>query len=304
MKDRATALAIAAAAEEGASTLAAASTGNAASSLACLCAASGLSAVVFLPENTPPPKIAQTLIHGARLFPVKGTYDEAFALCASACHRFGWISRNTATHPFLGEGKKTAALEVAEQLGWDVPDRMFIPVGDGCIFQGVAKGFQDLHEAGWTARVPTLIGVQSEGSDALKRAFEAGRNVPEPVVPRTFADSIAVGLPRDGVKALRAAKTTRGRFLSVPDPALHEAMALLARKTGVFAEPAGAAPLAGALAMAREGTLARDDRIVLLVTGTGFKDIDAARQASGPLPPAIPPDMEVLEKRMKDEAIP
>jgi threonine synthase len=303
LKDRASAMALRAARIHGASTVAAASTGNAASSLACLGAAEGTACVVFVPEDVPRPKLVQVLIHGARVFPVRGGYDRAFDLCAEAVERFGWFSRNTATNPYLGEGKKTVSFEIAEQLGWAVPDRVFVPAGDGCILGGVWKGFSDLRDAGWTSGAPVLVGVQVEGSAALSRAFEAGKTVPDPVVPATVADSLAVALPRDGVKALRASRESGGRFVTVTDEALLEAVRELARTLGLFAEPAGAASLAGALSLAREEGLGKDERVVLLVTGAGWKDLRSSRTAVGPPPAPIDPTIESLEKRLSEEPL-
>ena len=288
MKDRATAIALAHAASLGRMVVATASTGNAASSLATLAASMGLRAVIFVPRTAPRPKVSQMLLAGARVVMVDGTYDQAFDLCASAARRFGWYSRNTATNPYLAEGKKTAAIEVAEALGWDVPDVYAVGVGDGCVFGAQHKGFSDLLAAGLTRALPRLIGVQAEGSAPLAAAFDAGSTDVIPVVPATFADSIAVGVPRDQVKALRAARSTGGALIGVPDDRIREAMRLLAAELGVFAEPAGAAGFAGLLQLSRQGRLGPRDRVVAVVSGHGLKDTDGAMSASlgSPLPVA------------------
>jgi len=303
LKDRATAVALSEARAKGYRVVASASTGNAASSLACLSAGSGLRAVVFLPESAAPAKLAQVRLHGARVFPVRGDYDRAFDLCAEAVRCFGWFSRNTATNPYLGEGKKTAALEIASQLAWDAPDRVFIPVGDGAIYSGVAKGFRDLLAARWTETEPALVGVQAEGSASIADAFDAGLEAPRRKAPSTAADSISVALPRDGVKALKEARRTGGAFVRVPDEALFASQAILAREAGVFAEPAAAASLAGALALGEGGELGRGERIVLLVTGTGFKDVPAVLAALGKAPAPIEARIEEVERSLQEDPL-
>ena len=290
MKDRATAIALAHAASLGRTVIATASTGNAASSLATLAASMGLQAVIFVPRTAPRPKVSQMLLAGARVVMVDGTYDQAFDLCAAAVRRFGWYSRNTATNPYLAEGKKTAALEVAEALGWDVPDVYAVGVGDGCVFGAQHKGFSDLLEAGLTRSLPRLVGVQAQGSAPLAAAFDAGSDDVIPVVPATFADSIAVGVPRDQVKALRAARRTGGALIGVPDDLIREAMRLLASDLGVFAEPAGAAGFAGLLQLSRQGRLGPRDRVVAVVSGHGLKDTDGAMSATVGAPLPVPAD--------------
>ncbi len=293
LKDRASAVALVRAQAEGAEIVAAASTGNAASSLACLCAGVGQRCVIFVPEQAPPAKVAQLLIFGAQVFLVQGSYDEALDLCMAACRAYGWYNRNTAVNPYLSEGKKTVVLEVCEQLRWKAPDLIFVPVGDGCIIGGVGKGLRDLQSLGWLEGRPRLIGVQAEGSSVLARAWARGEEeiVPEP--PTTLADSIAVARPRDARKALRAVRDSGGEYVVVSDAEILEAMRLLGQTQGVFAEPAGAAPVAGLMRMAREGRLRGDERIVLLVTGNGLKDVASALKAVPPAP-RIEPTLEAL----------
>ncbi|MGB9724211.1 MAG: threonine synthase [Chloroflexia bacterium] len=297
LKDRASAVALVRAQEEGAEVIAAASTGNAASSLACLCASIGQRCLIFVPEKAPPAKVAQLLIFGAQVFLVKGDYDQAFDLCMEACRAYGWYNRNTAVNPYLSEGKKTVVLEVCEQLRWEAPDLILVPVGDGCIIGGVGKGLRDLRALGWLERLPRIIGVQAEGSSVLARAWARGTEeiVPEP--PTTLADSISVAKPRDALKALRAVRDTGGEYVVVSDGEILEAMRLLGQTQGVFAEPAGAAGLAGLMRMAREGRLRGDERVVVLVTGNGLKDVASALKAVPPAP-SIEPTLEAVRARL------
>jgi threonine synthase len=279
LKDRASVIAVGRALEARTPRVTAASTGNAASSLATIAASVGLETIIFVPEAIPRAKLAQLLLHGARVVLVRGNYDAAYDLCLAATARFGWYSRNTGFNPYLCEGKKTVALEIAEALAWRAPDRVFVSVGDGCILAGVHKGFADLVALGWIDRVPALVGVQADGASSLADAFRADARTAAEVratMPRTFADSIAVGNPRDATKALRAARETGGEILAVADDEIRDAMRRLAREAGVFAEPAGAAAFAGVLRLAREARLHAGERVVALVTGSGLKDVESA----------------------------
>jgi threonine synthase len=294
-KDRATAVALAHAREIGAPAVAAASTGNAAASLAALAAGAGLPVCLFAPASAPPVKLAQIRVHGAALFAIEGTYDEAFDLCGAVCERLGFYNRNTAVNPYLGEGKKTLALEIWEQLGYRAPAAVVIPVGDGCILGGVYKGFRDLADLGLIERVPRLIGAQAEGSAALAQAWRAGADHCTPVVAATVADSLCVGMPRDQIKALRAVRATQGAFVTMSDKAILEALAMLARGAGIFVEPAAAAALAGWREAVASGVLSSDEEAVLLLTGHGLKDIAAAeRAAAGNVPYRVRPDLEAV----------
>jgi threonine synthase len=228
---------------------------------------------------------------------VKGTYDEAFDLCLEAAREYGWYSRNTAYNPYMSEGKKTAALELCEQLEWEAPDRIFVSVGDGCIIGGLWKGLRDLQALGFIECMPRLVGVQAEGSAPLVRAWEDGTEEIVPVMPDTLADSIAVGNPRDRVKALRGVRETGGRYVAVKDEEILEAMRLLGREAAVFAEPAGAAGFAGLLKLVREGEIELEERITVLVTGSGLKDVDSAIRAVGE-PELIEPTMDALSRQL------
>ncbi len=294
-KDRASAVGIVKAIELGSEVICAASSGNAASSLAGLSASVGLQNVIFVPETAPQAKVAQLLIFGATVILVRGTYDQAFDLSLEASRLYGWYSRSTAYNPYMSEGKKTAALEICEQLNWRPPTHIFVGVGDGCIIGGLGKGVRDLLALGLIERAPRLIGVQAEGSRVLYEAWRSGTEEIVPVVPATLADSIAVGVPRDRIKALRAVRDTGGEFVTVSDEEILEAMRTLGRLTGIFAEPAGAAPMAGLLKMLREGRLSPEDRLVVLVTGNGLKDVSSAIKAAG-TPHRIDPDVGDLKR--------
>lgn len=299
-KDRATVVALAHARALGAPAIAAASTGNAAASLAALAAAAGFPACVFAPASAPPAKLVQIRIHGSTLLAVEGTYDEAFDLCSAACERLGFYNRNTAVNPYLAEGKKTLALEIWEQLGFRVPDVVVVPVGDGCILGGVYKGFRDLRDLGLTPRLPRLIGAQAEGSSALARAWRAGAKRCTAVAAATVADSLCVAMPRDQIKALRAVRESQGAFVTVSDDAILEALALLARGAGIFVEPAAAAALAGWRAAAAAGVLRPDESAVLLLTGHGLKDIAAAERAAAQNQPRpVRPDLDAVLARLQ-----
>jgi len=296
LKDRASAIGVVKAQELGKKVITCASTGNAASSLAGLAASVGMRNVIFVPESAPKAKVAQLLIFGAQVIMIKGTYDQAFDLCLEASDEFGWYSRNTAYNPYLSEGKKTAGLEVCEQLGWQAPDRVFVSVGDGCIIGGLHKGFKDLLALGFIERLPKLVGVQAEGAAPLVRAWETGKF--EPIVPNTLADSISVGVPRDRVKALRAVRESGGKYVAVSDEEILEAMRQLGTEA-VFAEPAGAAGFAGLVKLADE--IDPQELIVVLVTGNGLKDVESAIKATKE-PPKIEPTMKGL-RRLREESL-
>jgi len=297
-KDRASAVGVVKALELGREVMTCASTGNAASSLAGLATSVGLTTYIFVPRTAPQAKVAQLLIFGANVIMVEGTYDQAFDLCLEASKEYGWYSRNTAYNPYLSEGKKTAALEICEQLGWEAPDRIFVSVGDGCIIGGLWKGLKDLIALGFIDKMPKLMGVQAEGAAPLVRAWREGTEEIKPVVLNTLADSIAVGVPRDRIKALRAVRQTGGEFVAVSDEEILDAMRVLARGAAVFAEPAGATGFAGLAKLVREGRIDPEERIVVLVTGNGLKDVASAIRATGQ-PHLIEPTMRALRQLMR-----
>lgn len=272
LKDRASAMAVALAAGRNVRTIAAASTGNAAAALACMCAGSNLECVIFAPTSAAREKLAQMRAYGARVVEVSGGYDEAFMACHEACRTHGWYNRSTGINSFMSEGKKTVAFEICEQLHWKAPDRVFVPVGNGCIVGAVYKGFEELRQMGCIERVPRIMGVQAVGSDFMLRAWKSGNGVSGTIAlpTSTAASSISVSLPRDRLKALRAIEASGGEFMSVSDEAIFDAVVALARSGGVFAEPGAAAAYAGALAW---GAFEHDETSVILITGSGLKDV-------------------------------
>jgi threonine synthase len=300
-KDRASAVAVVKAREKEAAIITTASTGNAAAALSGICASMGQDNVIFVPQSAPAAKIAQLLVYDSTVMLVAGTYDDAFELCLEAAAEYGWYNRNTGYNPYMTEGKKTAALEICEQLNWQAPDVILVSVGDGCIIGGLHKGLKDLLALGWIDRMPRLIGVQAEGSNFLYEAWKNAEDVltKPPVSGKTVADSISAGLPRDRVKALAAVNETGGAYVQVSDEEILAAIPLLARSTGVFAEPAGAAACAGLIRAAADGLVERDERIVVLNTGNGLKDIDStmtAVQMAGVQPHRIEPTLEAVKK--------
>ncbi len=300
-KDRASLLVAAKAAEYGRRTLATASTGNAATALAAVCAASGRRAVVFVPETAPPAKLVQMRAYGATVLAVRGSYDRAFELCGEACRAFGWYNRNTALNPFTTEGKKTLALEIGLRLAPAGPDVVVVPAGDGVIASGVAKGFSDLAAWGLLEREPRLLLVQPEGSAALVRALESGegRVTPHPGAS-SVADSLVVEAPRAGRLALDRVRRSGGTGVTVSDGAIRAAIGRLASLTGVFPEPAAAAPLAGLQEALERGLVEPSETVVLLVTGTGLKDPAAAAASLPPLE-AVEPTLEAVARRVEVE---
>jgi threonine synthase len=282
-KDRASAIAVVKGRERKAEIITTASTGNAAAALSGLCASVGQRNVIFVPQSAPPAKIAQLLVFGSTVLLVRGTYDDAFELCLQAAKEFGWYNRNTGYNPYMTEGKKTASLEICEQLGWDAPDRIFVSVGDGCIIGGLHKGLKDLLALGWINKLPKLMGVQAAGSAALYEAWKTGMNAldMQPIEAQTIADSISAGLPRDRIKALAAVRETEGAYIKVTDEEILAAIPVLGRGAGVFAEPAGAASYAGLVKAVADGLVNPDERIVVLVTGNGLKDVASARKSVG-----------------------
>lgn len=290
-KDRASAVVVAKAKELGIEVITTASSGNAGAALAGLSANAHIPAVVFVPHTAPEAKVAQLLIYGARVLLIKGTYDQTFELSLAASKEFGWYSRNTGYNPFTAEGKKTGSFEICEQLSllrsapphktWSVPDRIFVAVGDGNIITGLWKGVRDLRALGWIEKVPKLMGVQAEGAAACYNAWKAGTDAITPVDAHTIADSICVGLPRDGTRAVRAVRETHGAYITVTDDDVLTAMREVARGQGVFAEPAGATSYAGLVNAVRDNLVDRDEDIVVVITGNGLKDVPSAMKAAG-----------------------
>jgi len=291
-KDRASAVVLRRAMDIGAETIAVASTGNAGSSLACLAAALGLRAIVFVPESAPVAKLTQSLSFGATVLAVRGNYDAAFDLCLAACDEFGWFNRSTGYNPFTREGKKTCAYEIWEDLGCRVPDRVVVPTGDGNLLSGIWKGWCDLKAVGLIERLPKIDCVQSDASAAICHTVQRLRdqNESEPdwsmliideVRATTIADSISVDRPRDGLAAVKGILHSGGEAITVPDEEILSAIPEIARATGVFAEPAAAAPWAAVKQMVRDKKIDVDELVVCIVSGSGLKDVASAAATVG-----------------------
>lgn len=309
-KDRASAVAITKAREMGVAVVAGASTGNAGSSMACMAASVDMPCVVFIPEKAPTAKIAQLLIFGAHVMAVRGTYDDAFDLCFEVCRERGWFNRNTGYNPFTREGKKSCSFEICEQLGWNAPDWIVVPTGDGNIISGIWKGLRDLHAIGLIDRLPRLACAQSELSSAIAQTIWAVQEQHsdessidwssvevKQIQATTVADSISVDLPRDGIAATQAVLETNGTAVTVPDEDILAAIREVARGAGVFCEPSCATSWAVLKKMAAEGTVKPDERVVCLMTGSGLKDITNALKVAGQ-PSPLDADLAAANKAL------
>jgi threonine synthase len=297
-KDRASAVGVVKALEKKASRVTCASTGNAASSLAGFAAAARIPATIFVPARAPEAKIAQLLVFGAQVFSVKGTYDEAWELCMKASAEFGWYNRNCAINPYLIEGKKTVSLELAEQFmrvtPGSFPDWVVVSVGDGCTIGGVWKGLREMHLLGFIPRLPRILGVQADGCKPFLTAWrdKSGLKTCE---ANTLADSIAVGHPRNFSKGMSAVTESGGAFVSVTDEEILQSIPMLARKAGVFGEPAGVAGVAGVRRALESGIISRNESVAIVMTGNGLKDIQSAIRAAGKVI-EVPPEMEEVRR--------
>jgi threonine synthase len=308
-KDRASSITVMKALELRRDLITTASSGNAGAALAGMAASIKLPAVIFVPQTAPQAKVAQLLIYGSHVFLVKGNYDMAFDLCLQASKEFGWYCRNTAYNPITVEGKKTASLEICEQLTWAkggftkqwlTPDRIFVSIGDGNIISGLHKGLADLAALDWIdpEGMPKLMGIQAEGSAAVYNAWAAGKMDITPVAGKTIADSINVDLPRDGRRAVRSIRATKGEALTVTDDEILDAMRLLAREAAVFAEPAASTAMAGLLKAAKAGRVGQDESVVVVITGNGLKDVNSAIKAAGQ-PHIIEPDLKAVKAALE-----
>lgn len=281
-KDRATAVVVGCAVAHGFRKVAMASTGNAASSLACLGASAGLEATIFVPSNITEEKLTYIRLCGATVHQVAGSYDDAYEYCQTFCAADpSYFNRNTAYNPATREGKKTCALEIWEQLGRQVPSWVAVAVGDGNILSGLWKGFLELTYLGLADRTPKMLAVQSTQSNAVMRLLHAqgDETAGHESQAGGIAESIRVGRPRDAVAAVRAIRDSHGQVLAVSDAEMLAAMRDLARHWGVFVEPAAAASYAAVQRLERAGALQPTDSVVAVLTGTGWKDMQSARLA-------------------------
>lgn len=301
LKDRASAMAVVKAREAGAEIVACSSTGNAASSLAGNVASTGgkMQAVIFIPARAPEGKLTQLLIYGARVISVQGSYEQAFYLSDKAIKKWGWYNRNAAINPYLVEGKKTVALELAEQLNWQLPEWLVFSVGDGCTIAGAWKGLYDLKQLGFIDKIPKLLGVQAKGCAPITESFHTGEPL-QVTEENTLADSIAVGKPRNYRKAIRGIRESGGAMVNVSDEEILAMMRTLGKFTGIFGEPAGVAGLAGLKRLVDRGEIGSIERVAAVITGNGLKDTENARRAAGS-PLEVAPDFADLERKLKQE---
>jgi threonine synthase len=274
-KDRASELICAYAKEQGIDTIVAASTGNAGSSLAGICASQKQNAIIFAPASAPKAKLTQILMYGAQLIPVDGSYDDAFDLSIEATKKFGWYNRNTAYNPFTIEGKKIVSFEIFQQMRQQLPDRVFVPVGDGCIISGVFKGFEDLLKLGLIKKIPTIVAVQSEKSDNIVRNLDNDKFVTKPST--TIADSIAVDIPRNYWMTKKFMDEYAGESVIVSDDEIISASKVLSENTGIFSEPAAATAFAGIMKYAEKELIDEKSKNVVLLTGSGLKDLNSVQ---------------------------
>jgi threonine synthase len=274
-KDRATLLVVLKAIELGISELAAASTGNAGSSLAGICARLGLNSRIYVPKNIPDAKRIQIAAYGAKLVIVNGDYDKAFDVCLEDSKKNNWYNRNTAYNPLTIEGKKSAAYDIFISSKGELPDNIFVPVGDGVIISGIYKGFKELLILGWIDKLPKLIAVQSTGSDALVRYINT--KVFEYKPASTIADSISTGAPRNLYMAANAVKESDGLAIAVTDTEILSAQKEFIKQTGILCEPSSASVYAAYKKVIAEDKLNPSEKNLLLITGNGLKDVDALR---------------------------
>ena len=299
LKDRATSIAVTKARHADRSVVTCASTGNAAASLAGYAARAGLDARIFVPGDAPEGKLAQPLVYGADVLAVEGSYDEAYDLSLDASEEYGWYNRNAAINPFQVEGKRTVGHELAEQLHvrGEMADWVAFSMGDGCTIAGAWKGLREFADLGYVADTPKMLGVQAEGASAIHDAFhelEDGDDVAD-----TLADSIAVGRPRNTVKAVRALEESGGTALRVSDEAILDAEVLLGSSEGIYTEPAGATALAGVKSAIEEGIIEAEETVVVVSTGFGLKDTASAQRATGAVQ-RIEPEMAAVREQFSE----
>ncbi len=292
-KDRASAIVSASAEEHDLKIIVTASTGNAGSSMAGICAAQGQKAIVIVPANAPIAKLTQIIMYGATIVPIKGTYDDAFDLSVKASKEYGWYNRNTAYNPLTIEGKKTVSFELFEQLDETIPDNIFVPVGDGVIISGVYKGFEDMLKLGIIENIPKIVAVQADGSDNLVRNLDNKKF--EVRSSNTVADSISVDYPRNFYMVRDYLKKYNGEWITVTDDEIIKASGSLAKTTGLFAEPAAAAAYAGIIKCSQSNRIKPNSKNVVLLTGSGLKDIQALKDNLF-IPAPIDPDLKSMEK--------
>ena len=292
-KDRVVAVALAQAIEFGLKTVACASTGNLANAVAAAAARAGLPSYVFIPANLEPAKIATTAVYGANVVAVDGSYDDVNRLCTELAAEHPWAFVNITVRPFYAEGSRTLAFETAEQLGWQAPDHVVVPIASGSLLTKIHRGFTDLVDAGLLDEAPVRIsGAQAAGCSPVATAFSESSDTIRPQKPDTIAKSLAIGNPADGYYALDVVRSTGGAVGSVTDDEVRAGIRLLARTEGIFGETAAGVTVATLRRLAEEGVVRSDERVVVYVTGHGLKTLDAV----GPAAPTatIPPTVDAF----------
>jgi threonine synthase len=297
-KDRVVAMAAAKALEFGFKALACASTGNLAASVSAHAAKAGMPAYVFVPSDLEPAKITNASVYGATIVAIDGNYDAANRLATEVGDEYGWAFVNINMRPYYSEGSKTLAYEVAEQLGWRAPDRVFVPIASGSLYTKIWKGFHELQQVGLIDNVATkMVGAQAEGCSPVAVAYEQGVEHVEPVHPCTIAKSLAIGAPADGYYALKVARESAGSIQWVSEGAIGEGMQLLAANEGIFAETAGGVTIAALKKLADARALDPDELIVVYITGNGLKTQEAVTPRLAP-PVYILPTMQAFQSAL------
>jgi threonine synthase len=299
-KDRVVAVAVAKARELGFDTVACASTGNLANAVAAHAAAAGLESYVFVPANLEEQKLLATGIYGTNLVGVRGNYDDVNRLCTQLAETRPWAFVNVNLRPYYAEGSKTLAYETAEQLGWELPDRVVCPIASGSLFTKVGRGFQEWLDIGLVSgEQPIFNGAQAQGCSPVATAFAEGWEVCKPQKPETIAKSLAIGDPADGPYALEQARVTGGRVDSVTDEEIKDGIRLLAETTGIFTETAGGVTMGVLRKLAERGDIGAGERVVIYITGEGLKTLDAARDRFQMH--EIDPDLESFDAEFRQE---
>jgi threonine synthase len=289
-KDRVTTVALSKAIDFGFKTAACASTGNLANAVAAHSARAGLRSFVFIPANLEPAKVVMTAIYGGNVVAVDGNYDDVNRLCAELAGMYPWAFVNVNLRPYYAEGSKTLAFETAEQLGWESPDHIVVPVGSGSLLTKIRKGFDELHEVGLLDTEPTVrvSGAQATGCAPVATAWLEESDTIRPVKPDTIAKSIAIGNPADGYFALDAVRDSGGGFAAVTDDQVIEGIQLLARTEGIFTETAGGVTIATLKRLAEDGIVRADERVVAYITGLGLKTLDPIAPLARPTATVAP----------------
>jgi threonine synthase len=301
-KDRVVAVATAKARELGFETIACASTGNLANAVAAHAAAAGLDSYVFVPADLEEQKLLATAVYGTRLVGVRGTYDDVNRLCTELAESRPWAFVNVNLRPYYSEGSKTLGFEIAEQLGWELPDRIVCPIASGSLFTKIARGLSDWLELGLLeGELPAFNGAQATGCGPVAEAYAEGWDVCKPARPDTIAKSLAIGNPADGPYALDLARRTGGAIDGVTDDEIRDGIRLLAETTGIFTETAGGVTTAVLAKLARRGAIDPSERVVVVITGEGLKTLDATRESFRM--DEIDPAVEAFESEVEQTTI-